>query len=692
MTLPRTNLDDKSFAALVEEATKLIPHETRAWTDHNRHDPGITFIELFAWLAEMQQYYLDQIGPANYLKFLKLLGTQLREATSARADVTFNLRVEQRDDSMPPGAEGTGDNPNDGNQQVYPDVFIPSGTKLCLENDLVFETEEALVVVPVELEKVLSSSSAGVQDNTAVNRHEGLSFFAFDEDAAEGSRLYLGFSKRFFFDWCEVPGTYGNRLREFLVQELGLDWAAAARIRKPQKNTITVTWGSNEVKLDLQEKAQDDDSNNKQKKESAGEFVVRLDIGAGTVFEFDARQEESQLKVYRQSFRPGKPITITINLFEDYAISRGSHGEEPVEIVPSASVVWEYYRKLSDRKVATWVPLEVTKDETAMLSLSGRLHFTAPADMWPSVVPPFTDHLFWIRATVREAGYELPPRVDTILLNTVSAVERDTLSEVIEFSSTGRPNQCFDASSYLALKGSHQVQVRECDGYWQDWEQRDGLTRSQPDSPHYTIQHAALPGHVTIAFGDGKQGRIPPEGEENIRFISYLSRFEVLRLLGRSNGLPGQVFSLPHMPVVPASLIIQVGERVDRTHGTAGGVSSPPDGPGETCTDWCWRDWKRVNDFDASGPGDAHYSLNVETGEIRFGDGVNGDIPPVADNEETKNIRVISYQVGGGERGNVDAGQINALCDAITDLAPAKAARRFPAMVLALPSLFGDET
>ena len=40
---------------------------------------------------------------------------------------------------------------------------------LCEMTDLFFETEEALVVVPVELEKVLSSSNAGVQDNTAVN-------------------------------------------------------------------------------------------------------------------------------------------------------------------------------------------------------------------------------------------------------------------------------------------------------------------------------------------------------------------------------------------------------------------------------------------------------------------------------------------------------------------------------------------
>jgi predicted phage baseplate assembly protein len=75
--------------------------------------------------------------------------------------------------------------------------------------------------------------------------------------------------------------------------------------------------------------------------------------------------------------------------------------------------------------------------------------------------------------------------------------------------------------------------------------------------------------------------------------------------------------------------------------------------------EWRWRDWTRVEDFDASGPDDPHYVLKVSTGEIRFGDAVNGQIPQVPTDEQRKNIRVISARTGGGEKGNVVASAIN---------------------------------
>ena len=74
MTLPLPQLDNRTFDQLMEEARKSIPRYAPAWTDHNVSDPGITFIELFAWLTEIQGYYLDRIRDDNYLKFLKLLG------------------------------------------------------------------------------------------------------------------------------------------------------------------------------------------------------------------------------------------------------------------------------------------------------------------------------------------------------------------------------------------------------------------------------------------------------------------------------------------------------------------------------------------------------------------------------------------------------------------------------------------
>ncbi len=73
MALPLPNLDDRTYADLVEEAIAQIPQEYPEWTDHNPTDTGIILIELLAWLTEMTLYRVNQIPDENYVSFLSLL-------------------------------------------------------------------------------------------------------------------------------------------------------------------------------------------------------------------------------------------------------------------------------------------------------------------------------------------------------------------------------------------------------------------------------------------------------------------------------------------------------------------------------------------------------------------------------------------------------------------------------------------
>ena len=73
MTLPLPNLDDRTYADLVEEAISQIPVEYPEWTDHNPTDTGIILIELLAWLIEMTLYRVNQIPDDNYASFVRLL-------------------------------------------------------------------------------------------------------------------------------------------------------------------------------------------------------------------------------------------------------------------------------------------------------------------------------------------------------------------------------------------------------------------------------------------------------------------------------------------------------------------------------------------------------------------------------------------------------------------------------------------
>jgi predicted phage baseplate assembly protein len=123
MSLAAPKLDDRSFQDLVDEAKKRIPHYTSKWTDHNVSDPGVTLIELFAWLTETTLYRLNRVPERHYIKFMEMLGIRLKAPIPAKVPVTFWL-------SAP----------------VETEVAIPAGTEVAstqteTERSIVFTTD-----------------------------------------------------------------------------------------------------------------------------------------------------------------------------------------------------------------------------------------------------------------------------------------------------------------------------------------------------------------------------------------------------------------------------------------------------------------------------------------------------------------------------------------------------------------------
>lgn len=88
MPLQLPNLDERRFGDLVEEARGVIPAWAPEWTNHNPSDPGITLIELFAYLAEVLLYRLNRVTDDQRRKFLKLLnGPSWPESGDLRDDL-----------------------------------------------------------------------------------------------------------------------------------------------------------------------------------------------------------------------------------------------------------------------------------------------------------------------------------------------------------------------------------------------------------------------------------------------------------------------------------------------------------------------------------------------------------------------------------------------------------------------------
>jgi predicted phage baseplate assembly protein len=176
MTLPVPALDDRTFQDIVDECKRMIPRYTPEWTDHNVSDPGVTLIELFAWMTELLLYRLNQVPTRNYIKFLEMIGVQLDPPKPASTELLFRLSASQ-----------------------VQSVMIPAGTEVATqrtstEEALVFATEQPLLIGMPDLRYALIS-----YDEASFLNHMGalLSPEAkariFQAPPQQGNGFYLGY-------------------------------------------------------------------------------------------------------------------------------------------------------------------------------------------------------------------------------------------------------------------------------------------------------------------------------------------------------------------------------------------------------------------------------------------------------------------------------------------------------------------
>lgn len=166
--LPIPVLDDEYFSEIVKNARSMIPRLCPEWTDFNSHDPGITFLELFAFLKESQQYHLDQIGPRNQKKYLKLLGMEQQPRESAKTTVVVS-------------GGSAGQN-------------LPRGTRM-LAGEIPFETECSLPMFGSRLKGGFVWDGVQKTEFSAGDHAEAgkLHLEVFGREAKPGSMWYLGF-------------------------------------------------------------------------------------------------------------------------------------------------------------------------------------------------------------------------------------------------------------------------------------------------------------------------------------------------------------------------------------------------------------------------------------------------------------------------------------------------------------------
>ncbi|WP_085314800.1 baseplate J/gp47 family protein [Derxia lacustris] len=104
ITLPA--IDDRDFDSLVRDALAYASVHAPEWTHTGPSDPGVTLVELFAFMAESLLYRANLIPERNRLKFLQLLGIKLLPASPAHGLVQLrNESPERRRVTLLPGLQ-----------------------------------------------------------------------------------------------------------------------------------------------------------------------------------------------------------------------------------------------------------------------------------------------------------------------------------------------------------------------------------------------------------------------------------------------------------------------------------------------------------------------------------------------------------------------------------------------------------
>ncbi|HEV7395170.1 MAG TPA: putative baseplate assembly protein [Pyrinomonadaceae bacterium] len=406
MTLPDIKLDDRTFEDLVAEAKRRIPGYTPEWTDLNETDPGITLVQLFAWLSEMIIWRLNRVPEKNFIKFLELIGIEPAPPAAATAELTFKLTAKNLAEAK----------------------LIDQGTQVALTEQVdgkavVFETDDNLYAVSAELKDVQSFDGARFEIVTEAFRVPGRYFYAFGARPQRNSALYLGFDEKF-----------------------------------PTNQPVSL--------------------------------MVH-------VYTTDLINEGKGLKAF-----------LTSSVGTDGSEQNGTNvPEDPASSSPPAILVWEYWAGDS----AKWLPLTGVRDGTANFTRDGKVVFDAPVSFASAKVGLLRKdddkERFWIRVRIEQilgAGFEIVPRLEDVLLNTIKATNAVTITDELLGASNGLPNQKFKLANTPVLLDRFDLQVDEGDGF-KSWTMVLDFGASGRNDLHFTLAPAA----GEIAFGNGEHGKIP---------------------------------------------------------------------------------------------------------------------------------------------------------------------------------------
>ncbi|MEV4351504.1 putative baseplate assembly protein [Actinoplanes sp. NPDC049596] len=510
MSLPAPEIDNRTFEDLVAEARARIPRYTPEWTDLNDSDPGMTLVQLHAWLTETILHQLNRVPDLNYVKFLDLLGITPMPARAARTELTFTLdKLDQPGDPLV--------------------VDVPIRTKVAVDDpelttEVVFETDRTLRGLNAHVGAVVAQTLVTGYDAGPVWLH---SFPPFDPAAALPPPLYLGLLLRPFAS-RDLPLYAEDRLPAGpldLYVETAPESVPLACADLGPAPPRRIAWQVYTGGL-----------------EGAGGFAQ---TGPGDGWTTLALSHDDTLGLTRSghlvlelpaSATPLDPALLPEAWWEAAGHPRPPRTQEELvatlqdpdapEVLPGLAEFWPKMGVPEDDAEAFAACGESVEQTIAKINSLPADRRLRPANLtfadWIEVSGEFAvalpqkegalRPLYWLRARVTTAYPAGEPRPATLRgfhLNTVPATQAATRLDDGLGRSSGRPAQTFTLPRVPVLvdpaTGEPDLDLAIGD---ETWARRADFFRSGPDDPHYRLD----PATGTIALGDGERGRVPVAG------------------------------------------------------------------------------------------------------------------------------------------------------------------------------------
>ena len=179
MTHLAPDLFQRRFQDLVEIGRAQLPSLAPEWTDQNAHDPGITLMELLAWVGEAQFYSLSRQRRDERAAYASLLGI-LPAGTKAAQGLLWS-------DPLDPGSPAATFMRS---QVISPDTVI----NVVDHETPTFRPERKLLWVPGHISSLESRlADRSVVDLTATNKQGGVAFVPFGNNAGSRDVLRMTF-------------------------------------------------------------------------------------------------------------------------------------------------------------------------------------------------------------------------------------------------------------------------------------------------------------------------------------------------------------------------------------------------------------------------------------------------------------------------------------------------------------------